>query len=122
MRREIFRIESERLLKLFDGLVEEFIVAGLRRRAALELGAFEQGLAELVDYFVVLAEIESAFVQFGIAILEDAAKLGNGLVEEAVLFVHKTVEPRHGPARSRRLGFGGALQRSDGVIEAAFLE
>src|SRR5688572_16254251 len=56
----VLGIERESFLKLFRSLVQEFVTAPLARGAALELGALEERLAEIVDDFVVLAEIEAA--------------------------------------------------------------
>ena len=105
---------------MFDCLLQEDLL--LRLVAAFELGALEEGLSEFVDDFVIFAEIEAALIQFRIAILEDAAKFGDGFIQIAILLIHESVEPGNGPARRGRIGSGCALQGADGVIEPAFLE
>ena len=48
---------------------------------ALVIAGFVRGLST--------RDIEATLVEFGIAVFEDAAKLGDGLVGKAVLFVHQ---------------------------------
>src|SRR5688572_11196203 len=74
MGRHIFGVERECLLELGNSIAEKVFAFGFIALAALEFGPFEKRLAKLVDDFIVLAEIEAALIQLGIAILEDAAK------------------------------------------------
>ena len=120
MRRHVFRVQRQRLLERPGGQIQEFLLPF--RMAALHLGALEIGLAEFVDDLVILAEVETALVEFGITVFQDAAELGDGLVEKTVLLVHQSVEPGDGPPGRGRVELGGALQRGHGVVQPAFLE
>jgi len=105
---------------LLSGLIEKLLLKGLV--AAFDLRTFKQGLAELIDHFIIFAEIEPALFKLRIPVFEDTAKFGDRLVKIAVLFVHQSVQPGHGPARRGGIERGGALQRADRVLEPAFFE
>src|SRR5260370_17751462 len=85
-------------------------------------GALEVSLLKLIDDFIMFAEVESALIQFGVAVFQNAAKLGDRLVEEAILFINQPIEPSYGPVGRRWIAFSRAFQRLDSVIQAAFLE
>src|SRR5438874_10881135 len=55
MRAHVFGIQSERPLKLLDGLPQKLLLA--RRISALGFGALVISRAQFVDHLVILAEI-----------------------------------------------------------------
>src|SRR5436305_13661274 len=83
---------------------------------------FDVCLAELVNDFVILAEIEATLVEITIVLIENTAEFGNGSIEETVLFVDEAVEPGHDPARRGWLAARGSLQRVHRVIEPALFK
>src|SRR5258708_18959686 len=105
---QVFRIDREGPLELRSGMAQEVFL--FLRISSLHLGPFEVSLTKFVDDLIVLAEVEPARVQFRITIFKDAAKFLDGLVKEAVLFIHQAVEPRHGPLWRGRAEFDGTLE------------
>src|SRR5258708_39377672 len=85
-------------------------------------GALEVSLPKLIDDFIIFAEVESALIQFGVAVFQNAAKLVDRLVEEAILLINQPIQPGYGPVWRRWIAFYRAFQRLDRVIPAAFLE
>jgi len=94
----------------------------MRRVVPLHFGAFVICLAQFVDHFVVLAEIEAAPLELGIAIFKDAAKFADRFVEKTVLLVYKPIEPRDGPPWRGWLELRRPLQRLNRLFQPPFLQ
>src|SRR5439155_942903 len=120
VRRRIFRIQRQRLLKLLGGLEQKLVLP--IRVSPLHFRPLEVSLTEFVDDFVVLAEIETALMEFGIAVFQNTAKFLDGFVQKTVLLVYQAVEPGDRPARRRRIAPRRALQRRDSIVDPTLLE
>src|SRR6185369_14331991 len=85
MRGEVFGIQGESLLKFCQGLEEKLFLSG--RIGAFHFRALHVSLPQFIDHLVILAEIKSAPIEFGVAVLENAAELGNGFVQKSILLI-----------------------------------
>ena len=97
----VFGIEFQCSIEPRHGLLHPFASSSFV--APLQLRSFKQGLAQFVDDFVIETEIECTPLQLFGSIFKDASEFNDGPIEITVLFVHEAIEPRHGPARSRRV-------------------
>jgi hypothetical protein len=60
VRGHVFRIDGQGLLKLLDGPPQQRLALRLAFLPVLLLGPLEERQAQLVDHFVILAEVELA--------------------------------------------------------------
>src|ERR1043166_1083048 len=118
--REILGINRQGLFEFSHRFVQKFLLR--LHITVLHLRPFNVRLAKFVDHLVILAEIESSPIEFGITILENTAKFGDGVVKKPVLLVYQAIEPRDRPARRRRIAFCSKLKSGHCILQAAFFE
>ena len=110
MRGDVLGVKSQGLRELRSGQLEPRSLTV--RLAPVQFCAFDAGLPQFVNHLVILAEIETALVQFGISVLKDAPQLADGFVQTTVLLVDEPGEPGQSPPRCRRIELRRAVKRS----------